>query len=383
MRLALVLALLIGASTLTSQWERHTIDRSSRGADGVRVGDANGDGRPDITTAWEEGGIVRVYLNPGREKVADEWPAVTVGKVASPEDAVFVDLDGDGALDVVSSCEGRTRALFVHWAPRERKQYLKPEAWTTHRLPVTHGKSRWMFAQPMQVDGKRGVDLVVGSKNPGGQVAWLESPEDPRDLTAWRLHEICTAGWIMSLRAIDLDRDGDLDIVASDRKGPGRGVLWLERRGAGAWRRHLLGGGDHEVMFLDVAAQRIVAATRDGTLLDLARGEDGWQQAEIPNPFGVQWGKAVRIGDLDRDGTGDLVCTANTRRAGADRPPGVAWLRRTPDSDKWRATDISGPAGRKFDRIELIDLDQDGDLDVLTCEEHSNLGVIWYENPSA
>jgi len=44
--------------------------------------------------------------------------------------------------------------------------------------------------------------------------------------------------------------------------------------------------------------------------------------------------------------------------------------------------DISGPKGVKFDRIELIDLDGDGDLDVLTCEERDNLGVIWYENPA-
>ena len=44
--------------------------------------------------------------------------------------------------------------------------------------------------------------------------------------------------------------------------------------------------------------------------------------------------------------------------------------------------DISGTIeGVKFDRIETIDLDGDGDLDVLTCEERDNLGVIWYENP--
>jgi hypothetical protein len=36
--------------------------------------------------------------------------------------------------------------------------------------------------------------------------------------------------------------------------------------------------------------------------------------------------------------------------------------------------------------MELLDLDGDGDLDVLTCEENygpdsQGLGVIWYENP--
>ncbi len=42
---------------------------------------------------------------------------------------------------------------------------------------------------------------------------------------------------------------------------------------------------------------------------------------------------------------------------------------------------ISGPQGIKFDLVKLLDLDGDGDLDVLTCEERDNLGVIWYENP--
>ena len=46
-------------------WARHTIDASSEGADGVRLADRNGDGRLDIATGWEEGGIVRAYLNPG------------------------------------------------------------------------------------------------------------------------------------------------------------------------------------------------------------------------------------------------------------------------------------------------------------------------------
>jgi hypothetical protein len=60
------------------------------------------------------------------------------------------------------------------------------------------------------------------------------------------------------------------------------------------------------------------------------------------------------------------------------------WLsyRNAPTDREWVARDISGAPGTKFDLVRLVDLDGDGDLDVLTCEEIENLGVIWYENPA-
>ena len=99
------LLLLVHASLVAEQrplvgvpWQRHIIDNASRGADGVRLADANRDGLPDIATGWEQGGAVRVCLNPGPARVKDKWPAVTVGNVPGVEDAVLVDLDGDGLI---------------------------------------------------------------------------------------------------------------------------------------------------------------------------------------------------------------------------------------------------------------------------------------------
>ena len=54
---------------LETPWLRHTIDDTSRGADGVRLIDMDGDGRLDIATGWEEGGVVRLYRHPGKAKV--------------------------------------------------------------------------------------------------------------------------------------------------------------------------------------------------------------------------------------------------------------------------------------------------------------------------
>ncbi len=387
---------LICTSPLTAQWTRHTIDASSRGADGVRTADVNADGLLDITTAWEEGGTIRVYLNPGAGRARGTWPAVTVGRVKSPEDAVFADLDGDGGTDVISCCEGSGRTVYVHWAPPQPERYLDSTAWKTEAIPVTRGQQMWMFAMPMQVDGRAGTDLIVSSKGGNASIGWLQAPADPRDLDAWLFHPLYQAGWIMSLQSHDMDGDGDLDILASDRKGVRRGVLWLENPGASAavegkaWNEHRIGLGEREVMFLTVAdlgepaGRAVVCAVRGRGVTIYHRDSSDpqrWQTHEIAMPEACGSGKGVAVTDVNLDGRLDIVFTCEHATEGKS---GVRWLsyRDSVFDPIWQDHEISGPEGVKFDRIELMDLDKDGDQDVITCEERDNLGVIWYENPT-
>jgi len=374
-------------------WPRHTIDGSSRGADGVRLADVNHDGRCDIVTGWEEGGITRVYLNPGPARAKEKWPAVTVGKTPNVEDAVFADLAGTA---VVTCCEGKTRAVFVHWAPQQTGRLLVPAAWKTEAIPAAKNVMMWMFCVPTQIDGRRGLDLVAAGKGGGATLGWFEAPENPRDLAAWKWHPIRDVGWIMSLVVTDLDGDSRPDILASDRKGKTRGVFWLERPGpdadarrAGAWKRHDIGGSGREVMFLTQAdldgdgLRDVLVATKPRDILFLRRtSTDGkaWQSHTIRIPDSAGTTKAVAVGDIDLDGKTDVVFTCE---GASGSKSGVMWLsyrgKKVPGT---LSHDISGPAGVKFDLAELVDLDADGDLDVLTCEERANLGVVWYENPA-
>jgi len=383
-------------------WLRHTIDRADKvagklGADGVRLADFNGDGLLDITTGWEQGGAIVVYKNPGPTKAKSVWPSVTVGMVESPEDAVFVDLDADGNLDVVSSCEGRERSMYVHWAPAKQSDYLKSSAWSTEVISTTKQKQSWMFAEPAQIDGRTGIELFVSSKGAGGSIGWLRLPSDrqqARKVPQWEFVKLRDAGWIMTLKAMDMDADGDSDLLFSDRKGNKRGVSWLENPGAekvssrSDWKEHFLGGREHEVMFLAVGDLNhdgvwdVVCSTRNNEILLFERNSKKWQIHLTPNPFGVAHGKAVAIGDIDKDGRNDIFHVTNTGRN--REHPGATWLSHRPDdpwASKWDVTDVSGSVGVKFDLVELVDLDGDGDLDAITCEEIDDLGVFWFENP--
>lgn len=364
-------------------WKRHTIDKTSRGADGVKLGDINQDGLQDIVTGWEEGGVVRVYVNPGTSKVRDAWPQITVGEVKNVEEAIFADLDGDGKLEVVSGTEGKTCTLYWH---REIEG-----KWRTDAFPAAKQTQMWMQAAVLDLDGQHGADLLVASKNKGAAVGWLQAPEKPDQLKAWTYHKLRDSGWVMSVTPHDVDGDGDADAVFSDRKGEHTGVFWLENPGAAAnrdhaaWKEHVIGVLGKQVMFADIGDVNgdgradVAAAAKPTEIVICLREADGGWQEQVVTLDGSNLGdaKATKIADLNGDSLPDLIFTCENAKGPLE---GIVWLEQQ-RGRPWKQHTLGGPEGLKYDLMQTLDLDGDGDLDVITCEERDQLGVVWYENP--
>ncbi len=373
-------------------WTRHTIDRGgkgdrgAKGADGVKLADVDRDGRVDIVTGWEESGIVRVAFQPERERIRDPWTACTIGAARAVEDAHPIDLDADGRIDIVAASEGSTRTLTVFWGPKDSSRARDTDAWPAGEvLPASADRMAWMFCASSDVDRDGRLDLVAGGKGAGAAIGWFRAPADARRLEAWTWNELRTAGWVMTIAPVDVDADGFEDLVVTDRKGARRGAVWLrhpgKRRTEDAWREFPIGAIGREVMFADVgdfdADGRVdVAFAVKPKSLEIAfqrgKGAARWEVESAAIPPNAGTAKSLAVGDLDGDGTADLVYTCE----GAKGRIGAGWIAR----GARRHRDLGGARGTKFDYVVLRDLDGDGDLDAITCEEREQLGVVWYEN---
>lgn len=399
-------------------WARHVIDDRFFGSDGTRLADVDGDGRVDVLASWENAGLTRISLQPERAKVRDRWPSFTIAITPKAEEALWADLDGDGTLDVISSQEQHAERVVVFWGPGDRKRLQDPLAWRGESFPAVDGVSQWMFAEAGAIDGRNGPDLVIGGKNyernQTAWLGWLEAPARPRDVAAWAWHPLANVSWVMSIKLVDLNGDGHRDVLYTDKQGPGVGAWWLEHPGTAdpsaltrPWKVHRLIPDSYKLsgtMFLALGD-----VDRDGledivTTVDFPRTSpeqpdherrailflrrlDGsglnWATHRIAVPPGTAQPKGVAIGDLDGDGRNELVLTSTGAEGELIGTYYLKW-RQSPTESRWEAHNIAGAPGIKYDVVHLIDLDGDGDPDVLTNDEKEGgggLGVVWYENP--
>jgi hypothetical protein len=409
----------LAAIDLGTKWEWHAIAAGSatlRGSDGVHLADINGDGRLDVVSGHEQSHKVSVSLHPGfGPEVGSPWPTVVLpsnSNINGPEDAVFADVDGDGRKDVIVGAEGGQR-VTVLFAPTNPSDLLTASTW--FRMDLGVNVMRVMRVAFANVAGGSRPEIVVGGKESSGKAATigyyrLTNPSQPHMANSWTYTSIRQVGWVMQMFVLDVDGDGDRDIVYTDRepiREPARvntamGLRWLESSGGTIprWTNHPISPAEaHHKWFdlvkwdgdndLDIVDCRSAAGIAQYNLWLNNGGWQSWTRVVIPAPSDVGQCQHITFANVDKAGPRDLGITSS-HAAGLS---GVIWLHNagTAAAPVWERGEISGSElgdGIKFDNLVWYDVDNDGDLDAITSEQHEpdpptgpGLGVIWYENP--
>jgi type 1 glutamine amidotransferase len=280
--------------------------------------------------------------------IATNGPGCSCGKV-------WGDLDGDGRPELIVA--GSDGPLVAYAAPSWSPSVIAAEGYTT---------DGGLAAADLDQDGD--LDLTVGA-------VWFENPRKPGPATApWAVHRIAAAGNAREVAVGDLDGDGRTDVVL--RGEPGSPVTIFRQTGSGSWdRRDLAGIGTRGLALADL--------NEDG-FLDIVLG-GRWLRNPGGNVLAGAWSgrrfaswspdASVAAGDLNGDGHPDIVMTV---AGGKGR---ISWFQSpSPGRPRWQERFIERRLVDSAQGVSLADLDQDGDLDVVTSEFRGQGRLLVYLN---
>lgn len=358
------------ASVSSNEWKRHLVDgelpdRSMY----IHAGDVNGDRHKDlIVGSWW-------YENPG--DLGGSWPRHTIGAPLNNMAAVH-DFDGDGDLDILGTkgIGADANAEFV-WARNDGAGRF------TIHTNITDGEGDFLQGVVVERFTRAGpLEIALSWHEADQGVQMLTVPDDPARET-WRWRRISDASQDEDLSAGDIDGDGDLDLY--------QGTQWLENPGdlQSTWKAHAIGTvteglPDRNDLFDfdgDGDLDAVVGLENGDDVLLFLSGDDPtapWERRIIDS--GVGGGFSMDAADIDGDGDPDVVLGEH-RGESFNR---LIYYENVRGASGWRKHVIDSGSTEEIDHhdgSQLVDLDGDGDLDVISLGWY-NPKVWVYENAS-
>jgi len=220
--------------------------------------DADGDGDLDLVVAafgWRQQGSLLLLENRTRDWASPTFVPRVLDARTGSIDVPVVDLDRDGRPDVVTVFAQHYETVVA--LLNKGGGAFRTE--TIYAAPHPGWGSSWVDVADLDGDGDLDVILSHGDMlddfmlKPYHGIQWLEN----RGSFPFVEHPLAALSGVHGARAVDFDRDGDLDVVAGAFVPPPRtpnaaprtplpSLVWLEQVARGRFERHTLEvGGRH------------------------------------------------------------------------------------------------------------------------------------------
>jgi len=202
-------------------WVRHDLPAALAGH-GIGTGDINGDGRLDVIGP-------RGWLEAPEDRRKERWhwhPEFDLGRGASIPILAW-DVDSDGDCDLVW---GRGHGIGLYWLELRTAAEGK-RTWRQHAIDTSWSQPHALLRADLDGDG---VPEAVAGKRYMGHDGKDRGEYDPLviyryqfepETHSWRralVHWDRGVGFGLDPKAVDIDQDGDLDLLC-----PGRSGLYL------------------------------------------------------------------------------------------------------------------------------------------------------------
>ncbi|MFZ5991433.1 MAG: ThuA domain-containing protein, partial [Deinococcota bacterium] len=207
-----------------ASWTAHNL--GSAGTHDIVIADFNGDGKPDIAMRGETDSVVSVFFQNDK----DSWSKVDLDPGYGRNGLDTGDLDRDGKPDLV---------IGGYWLENPGGETAKTaDSWKKYKFSDWDAFAAVRVAD-LNKDGR--LDVVLSVSESIGDIAWFEAPADPTSLN-WTKHLIDrNLDSVHSLDVVDMNRDGNLDVVGSEFRDQGRLIVYLNDGSSNNWTAKVVG----------------------------------------------------------------------------------------------------------------------------------------------
>jgi hypothetical protein len=325
---------------------------------------------------------------------AGHWRETRLAEVTVPVHTQMIDFDADGDLDVLVADLGELPPLDARVGKLLLLRQTAPGAYT--REVLMEGLGRVSDARAVDLDEDGDLDLAVAVFGGGdvGELFWLENTGEKA--APYRKHELLRLAGTIGVEPADLDGDGRTDLVALVAQEHEMVVGFLNR-GKGVLERGDLARAPHPLY--GSTSLTTADIDRDGDVDIVFTNGDAFDAQTDPKPYhGVQWlenkgglkfeyhaigrfygAATAAVGDLDGDGDMDVVAGSWVSYWTDPGRHAVIWYENDGKQNFTGRGLASRPAG--IASLKLVDIDDDGDLDVVAGAIRMDLLLAKYGSP--